>query len=357
MISRFMRTCFVVAALALVAMPGSWSALATNAQDESETQVFELDEFDKIVLQGAGDVVIQIGDTPSLELTADRRASDFIDVIVEDGILSAGFPASLVFDVAGLDPIRYVITTPSISEIHLNGPFTATVDGLHTESLLLGLTTAAELSITGLQASSLQAQLDLASTASLAGAVESQDIEVVNASTYEAAGLDSASAQVKASEASTATVRVRESLSGSASTASTISYISEGAAVDVDTSTLGSIVQLPFTPLPGATPAAPTEATPADSAAASAPLAVDVSIKEFKFDPQTIEVAVGGTVTWTNLDLLPHDVEQLPAGSGFKSPSLPKNGTFSFTFDEAGTFDYYCALHPTMLGQVVVVDG
>jgi plastocyanin len=70
-----------------------------------------------------------------------------------------------------------------------------------------------------------------------------------------------------------------------------------------------------------------------------------------------VEVPVGTTVTWTNLDRFPHDVEQLPAGSGFKSPIIPQNGTFSHTFDEAGTFDYFCPTHPTMVGQIVVVDA
>lgn len=351
--SRSTRLLLAVLMLAAVSMAGSWSAIGARAQDDIETQRFELEAFDKIVMRGAGEVVIQIGDSPSLEFTADRRASGFIDVLVEDGILSAGFPASLVFDVAGFTPITYVITTPSISEIHLSGPFTAALDGLEADSLQLGLTIAAQLSITGLQAATLQATLDLASTATLAGAVETQNVEVDNASTYDAGDLDSARAQVIASEASTATVRVRESLSGSVSTVSTLNYIGENVTVDVETSTLGAIEQLPFVPLPDATPAG----TPVASPVAAAPMSVDVAISQFLFEPATIEVAAGGAVTWTNLDTFSHDVARLPAGSGFKSPLIPKDGTYSFTFDEAGTFDYYCPTHPTMFGQIVVTGA
>jgi plastocyanin len=292
-----------------------------------------------------------------VEVTADRRAMGFIEADVENGTLSAGFPASLVFDVAGLDPIRYVITTPSISEIHLNGAFSATLDGLQTDSLVLGLTTAATLSITGLEATSLEAKLDLASTATLTGSVDSQFVEVVNASTYNAAELDSARAEITASEASTATVRVRESLTGSVATAATLSYIGEDVSVEVDTSLLGSVEELPFVPLPGATPAASPVASPVGASASVAPMQADVTISNFLFEPATVEIAVGGTVTWTNTDTFTHDVAQSPPGSGFTSPAIPQGGTFSHTFDEAGTFDYYCPSHPIMFGQVVVVDA
>ena len=346
--SPFIRSTSLLVALAVIATLGCWSAMTANAQDDVETETFELGSFDSIRLQGAGDVVIQIGETPSVEVTADRRAMGFIEVSVENGVLSAGFPASLVFDVAGFSPITYLITTPSVSEIHLNGPFAATMDGLQADVLQLGLTTAATLTVTGLQASTLTAKLDLASTATLAGSVQTQVVEVVNAATYNAADLDSSNAQVTASQASTATVRVRESLTGSVSTLSTLNYLGENVTVDVDTSLLSSVEQLPFVALP---------ATPVASPAAAAPATVDVAISQFLFEPATVEVAAGGTVTWTNLDALAHDVSQLPPGSGFKSPLIPKDGTYSFSFNETGTFDYYCPSHPIMFGQVVVVDA
>ncbi|MCC2649312.1 MAG: mauC 1 [Nitrososphaeraceae archaeon] len=55
------------------------------------------------------------------------------------------------------------------------------------------------------------------------------------------------------------------------------------------------------------------------------------------YDPSPANVAVGTTVTWTNDD-----------------DFMTKGKTFSHTFDTAGTFDYYCTLHPFMIGQVVV---
>jgi len=68
------------------------------------------------------------------------------------------------------------------------------------------------------------------------------------------------------------------------------------------------------------------------------------------FDPSTIEVAVGGTVTFTNNDSVPHDV----AGDGWDSGSMAPGATFSQTFPTAGTFPIRCTIHPSMTASVVV---
>jgi plastocyanin len=59
-------------------------------------------------------------------------------------------------------------------------------------------------------------------------------------------------------------------------------------------------------------------------------------------------------VTWTNNDSAQHTVTQDPAGSGFASGALTPGSTFENTFDTAGTFEYFCEIHPSMTGTVVV---
>lgn len=79
---------------------------------------------------------------------------------------------------------------------------------------------------------------------------------------------------------------------------------------------------------------------------------VAVSIESFSFgDP--IEVTVGTTVTWTNNDSAPHTVTQ-KGGEGFQSNQIASGDTFSFTFTEAGTFEYFCEFHANMSGTVIV---
>ncbi len=77
-----------------------------------------------------------------------------------------------------------------------------------------------------------------------------------------------------------------------------------------------------------------------------------VTIDNFAFVPATLTVKLGDTVTWTNHDEEPHTVAA--TGGAFHSPGMDNNGTYSFTFTTAGTFDYVCSIHPFMHGTVVV---
>ena len=78
----------------------------------------------------------------------------------------------------------------------------------------------------------------------------------------------------------------------------------------------------------------------------------EVKIDNFSFGPQTVTVPVGATVTWTNRDDIPHTV--LSTDGVFKSKVRDTDEKFSFTFTKAGTYPYYCSVHPKMTGRVVV---
>ena len=106
------------------------------------------------------------------------------------------------------------------------------------------------------------------------------------------------------------------------------------------------------------------------------PKPVAISIKGFAFNPATIAVPKGTTITWTNEDAVNHTVTTgtpppavAPAASGASpapTPSLSKGDgridsgrifatkTFAFTFNETGTFNYFCAVHPRMVATVTV---
>ena len=101
-----------------------------------------------------------------------------------------------------------------------------------------------------------------------------------------------------------------------------------------------------------------------------------ITIKGFAFTPATIEVSKGTTVTWTNEDTFPHTVTTgiapptfppLPSGASptpfpslvsgdgrVNSSRIEPTRTFSFTFNETGTFNYFCAVHPAMLATITV---
>ncbi len=85
---------------------------------------------------------------------------------------------------------------------------------------------------------------------------------------------------------------------------------------------------------------------------ASTGMAVSASIAGFKFDPETLDVTVGTTVTWTNNDSTAHTVT---ADDGsFQSGKIDPGASWSYTFDTAGTFAYHCEYHAGMKATVTV---
>ena len=77
-----------------------------------------------------------------------------------------------------------------------------------------------------------------------------------------------------------------------------------------------------------------------------------VKIDNFVFGPQTLTVPVGATVTWTNKDDIPHTA--VSTDGVFKSKVMDTDEKFSYTFDKAGTYSYFCSIHPKMTGKVVL---
>lgn len=102
--------------------------------------------------------------------------------------------------------------------------------------------------------------------------------------------------------------------------------------------------------LVGALPACSGEpAVPTDEAAEQ----VDMP-PSYRFAPETLEVAAGTTVTWTNNDHFTHDVVILEPEETDVGQAKPGE-TVSFTFDEPGTYSYECSLHPQQMQAVVEV--
>jgi plastocyanin len=78
----------------------------------------------------------------------------------------------------------------------------------------------------------------------------------------------------------------------------------------------------------------------------------EITIDNFTFTPKELTVAVGTTVKWVNHDDIPHTIVEKK--TTFRSKALDTDDSYSFTFTSAGTFDYFCGLHPHMVGQVIV---
>ena len=97
----------------------------------------------------------------------------------------------------------------------------------------------------------------------------------------------------------------------------------------------------------------PSRVTPAASQPSDTGNKYQVNIDNFSFTPATLTVPVGAKVTWTNKDDVPHTV--VSTTNAFPhSPALDTDQSFFYAFAKAGTYAYYCSVHPKMVGKVVV---
>ena len=97
-------------------------------------------------------------------------------------------------------------------------------------------------------------------------------------------------------------------------------------------------------------PQKPTSSETKEMAVNSVPN--QVVIENFSFVPATLTVKAGTKVTWVNRDDVPHTATD--TDKRFNSKALDTDDHFDFTFSEPGTYNYFCALHPKMTGQIIV---
>ncbi len=81
-----------------------------------------------------------------------------------------------------------------------------------------------------------------------------------------------------------------------------------------------------------------------------------VSIRNFSFQPADLSITIGDTVTWTNEDPADHTVTAAQPSGAFDSRTLVPGAKFSQTFNQAGTYVYFCKLHHSMTGRIRVID-
>ena len=80
-----------------------------------------------------------------------------------------------------------------------------------------------------------------------------------------------------------------------------------------------------------------------------------ITIQGFAFGPATITIPVGTKVTWTNNDPATHTVTS--DTGAFDSKNMANGASFSFTFTQAGSYAYHCAIHPRMVATIVVTGS
>jgi plastocyanin len=116
-----------------------------------------------------------------------------------------------------------------------------------------------------------------------------------------------------------------------------------------------AVVDSPLAAAPAGMSASPAPAQRQSAAAGPAVVAgaLAIRIDNFSFTPAELRVPKGGKVTWINGDDVPHLIAS--ADNRFKpSPVLDTGGHYTLTFDQPGSYPYYCSIHPRMTGRLVV---
>ncbi len=98
-------------------------------------------------------------------------------------------------------------------------------------------------------------------------------------------------------------------------------------------------------------PAAAAESSVSSEAPASSTLTID--IQGMAFQPASVTVKAGAKVTWVNRDGAPHTVTSMDSGP-LASGTLNRGASYSMTFDDPGTYTYYCKFHPNMRASIIV---
>ncbi len=325
-----------VAALCSLALTGVTTQLAIAQEDA--TQRHALDGVDDVSITGTGDVFITIGTPAEVTITGPQASLDALDVVVRQDEVEI---ESRTSDDTQVDGLRYDVTVARLDDLRLRGTLTAEVTGLQGEDFDLEIDGASTAAINDVQLTEFDAELRGASLVTVSGTTSVVDVEARDSSTFNGANLNAREGDVEAFDAAHVIVTVTGLLDAEARSAAVIEYVGQPGSTDFETRDAGTIRQ--FT---GAV------ATPAASPSAGESGAAEVSLAGRAFTPATIEIATGDQVTWNNNDDSAHTVSA--SGGAFDSGNLDEGTNFSFTFDEAGEFPYFCAYHPEMQGTIIV---
>ena len=161
----------------------------------------------------------------------------------------------------------------------------------------------------------------------------------------------STSSEVSDTTASSAAPTTSRTVATSGTTSPPTATSITSASTTVTSQTSTSTTTRPSTTSTTARPAT-TTTTVLSTTTTRANATLGVAIQDFSFQPSSLTIKAGDRVVWTNQDSADHTVT---ADDGsFGSPNLSQGETYSHTFAQAGTYGYYCALHPSMHGSVTV---
>lgn len=162
----------------------------TRGSGELTTETRAVSEFNRVQIDGAGELIIIQGDTESLEIQAEDNIIDELTSEVRDNTLVLGYRDSFLRNtIIPTERIVYTLTLMDLSEVTINGAADMEIDSLETETFTLNINGAGQISIDELMADNLSVQISGTSSIEVAGQVAEQSITIDGAGNYQAGDL------------------------------------------------------------------------------------------------------------------------------------------------------------------------
>jgi plastocyanin len=119
----------------------------------------------------------------------------------------------------------------------------------------------------------------------------------------------------------------------------------------------GTATTAPTTAVESQAPAseAPASVAAGPCAPSDATGTVSVTIADFAFNPATVTAKVGDVIAWTNTDSVQHTAT-IKSNESCTTPALAKDVSSGITFSQAGSYDFFCKIHPQMTGKIEVTS-
>lgn len=188
------------------------------------TETREVSNFDRVQLQGIGELTIIQGETESLTIEAESNIVRRIKTDVWGSTLTIEFAGGGFGDVIPTEPILYTLTMKDISGVQLSGAGRIYSTNIATRYLDLDVSGVGDVIIDSLEAYDLQVDLTGAGSIDLAGNIRDQKVNLSSVGNYSAGGLESSNAWINLSGAGTATVWVTEELDVSISGVGSVDF-------------------------------------------------------------------------------------------------------------------------------------
>lgn len=202
------------------------------------TEDRDVEDFTAIVLKTGGDVVVTLGETPSLTIKAREGVMDLLTSEVRDGVLTLSVNGPHL----GLGDIDYAIIVPVISDITIDGSGDVVADFSGADDVAISISGSGDIEGTGIDASTVISSIEGSGDIELTGRADDHTLEIDGSGNFDGADFETKRARVSISGSGDVEVNVTDKLDAEISGSGEIRYTG-GADVDSEVSGSGSVVE------------------------------------------------------------------------------------------------------------------